>query len=223
MERPRSTPTQQHASSDGHPDGDHARECVAAIALGANLGDRAAALRFAVHRLDGAPSLHVERRGPIIETAPVGPANQPAYLNSAVVVRTTLSPRSLLDVLLMIEQEAGRNRRADERWGPRVLDLDLLLYADTVIDEPGLTVPHPRLHERLFVLDPLAAIAGEWMHPGFERTIADLCASVRAEAGMLDEADASNDTAPRESPSPSCNERSVQLDGKPCQSNCGKA
>ena len=98
------------------------------------------------------------------ETEPVGVVDQPPFLNGAVALDTTLSPRELLDVLLDIERELGRVRDG-ERWGPRTIDLDLLVYGDEVVDEPGLRVPHPRLHERRFVLEPLAELEPELDDP----------------------------------------------------------
>ncbi len=146
----------------------------AALALGANLGDRESAIRFALDRLDAAPGVALVAAGPVIETPAVGPGAQPHYLNTAGVVRTTLDARDLLDLCLMIEQEAGRDRASEIRWGARVLDIDLLLFHDLVVDQPGLTVPHPRLHERLFVLGPLTQIAGDWRHPTLGLTIDEL-------------------------------------------------
>jgi 2-amino-4-hydroxy-6-hydroxymethyldihydropteridine diphosphokinase len=99
------------------------------------------------------------------ETDPVGFADQPRFMNAAARVCTTLGPRELLDALLSVERELGRTRDG-QRWGPRTIDLDLLLYGDEVVDEPGLTVPHPRLHERRFVLDPLADLDPALVIPG---------------------------------------------------------
>ena len=124
-----------------------------AVGLGANLGDRRSTLRRAAASLSGLG----ERTAvsPLYETAPVGGPPQPDYLNAVVVLETSLGPRALLDRLLSLEREAGRVRR--RRWGPRLLDLDLLLYGDREIDLPGLRVPHPRMAERRFVLEPLLA------------------------------------------------------------------
>jgi 2-amino-4-hydroxy-6-hydroxymethyldihydropteridine diphosphokinase len=99
------------------------------------------------------------------ETDPWGPVEQPRFLNAAAAVDTTLSPRELLDALLAVERELGRTRDGP-RWGPRTIDLDLLLYGDAEIDEPGLTVPHPRLAERLFVLEPLRDLDASLVVPG---------------------------------------------------------
>jgi 2-amino-4-hydroxy-6-hydroxymethyldihydropteridine diphosphokinase len=124
-----------------------------AVGLGANLGDRRTALRRAVASLGGLGERVAV--SPLYETAPVGGPPQPHYLNAVVVLETGLGPRALLDRLLGLEREAGRIRRG--RWGPRRLDLDLLLFADREIEEPGLRVPHPRMAERRFVLEPLLA------------------------------------------------------------------
>ena len=118
------------------------------VGVGANLGDREATIRAALGALPGVVGVSELR-----ETEPVGVVDQPPFLNGAVALETELGPRQLLETLLAIERDLGRERR--ERWGPRTIDLDLLLYGDETIDEPGLTVPHPRLHERRFALEPL--------------------------------------------------------------------
>jgi 2-amino-4-hydroxy-6-hydroxymethyldihydropteridine diphosphokinase len=109
------------------------------------------------------------------ETEPVGVVDQPSFLNGAVAVETTRDPRALLELLLEIERSLGRVRR--ERWGPRTVDLDLLLYGDVVVDEPGLSVPHPHLHERRFVLEPLAELAPGLEIPGRGR-VSELLAAL---------------------------------------------
>ena len=125
------------------------------VGLGANLGDREAALRGAVERLAAEPGVEVVAVSTFRETDPVGPVlDQPRFLNGAVALETTLPPLAVLELLLRIEGEFGR-RRDGPSGGPRTLDLDLLLYGDERIDEPGLRVPHPRLFERAFVLGPL--------------------------------------------------------------------
>jgi 2-amino-4-hydroxy-6-hydroxymethyldihydropteridine diphosphokinase len=140
------------------------------VGIGSNLGDREATIRAAIDALPGVIAVSQLR-----ETDPVGVTDQPAFLNGAVALETELSPRELLDRLLAVERELGRERR--ERWGPRTIDLDLLLYGDEAIDEAGLTVPHPRLHERRFVLEPLADIAPALVIQGHGR-VKDLLAEL---------------------------------------------
>lgn len=156
------------------------RSTCAAIALGANLGDREASIRFAFDRLALLPHSSLLAASAIIETDPVGPILQNPYLNAAALLQTHLPPRDLLNHLFEIEQLRGRQRSVEERWGPRTLDLDLLLYGDCTLDEPGLIIPHPRLHERPFVLIPLAEIAAEMRVPagGRGRTISELLAAL---------------------------------------------
>jgi len=132
---------------------------IAYVGLGANLGDREATIRAAIVQLPGVVAV-----SPLRETDPVGVTDQPQFLNGVAALETELAPRELLDVLLSVERRLGRERR--ERWGPRTIDLDLLLYGDEVIDEDGLTVPHPRLGERRFVLEPLADLAPKLVVPG---------------------------------------------------------
>ena len=145
---------------------------IAFIGLGSNLGDRAVHLRAALDRLGTRGT--VEAVSPFLETDPVGYAEQPRFLNAAVRLRTTLPPDDLLRELLSIETALGRVRTI--RWGPRTIDLDLLLYNDLVRDEPVLTIPHPRMHERRFVLEPLATIAPGALHPLLGQTISQLLA-----------------------------------------------
>lgn len=146
----------------------------ASIALGSNLGEREAMIALGFAGLAALPHTRLIARSRIIETAPVGPVAQGAFLNAAAVVETSLAPRELLAALLRIETEAGRDRGKEQRWGPRTLDLDLIFYCDVVIDEPGLILPHPRMHERAFVLQPLAEIAPEVVHPKLKRTVLQL-------------------------------------------------
>ena len=134
------------------------------VGLGSNLGDRERTIGRAVELLADAPGVDVVAVSHLRETEPWGPVEQPAYLNGAVEVATELPPRALLDVLLAVEQALGRDRTA-ERWGPRTIDLDLLLYGEVEVDEPGLTVPHPWLHERRFALEPLAELAPDAVVP----------------------------------------------------------
>jgi 2-amino-4-hydroxy-6-hydroxymethyldihydropteridine diphosphokinase len=135
------------------------------VGLGANLGDRERTLRAAVEALAAEEGIEVVAVSTLRETEPVGVGEQPRFLNGAAELETTLTAGELLDRLLAVEQRFGRIRIPGEH-GPRTLDLDLLLYGDEVIDEPGLTVPHPRLHERRFVLEPLAELAPGLVVPG---------------------------------------------------------
>ncbi len=136
---------------------------IAYIGLGTNLGDRRGALEIALREMQQPPIICVERVSSVYETAPVGVTEQPDFLNAVARVRTTLPPRALLEALLDLENQMGRVRTL--RWGPRVIDLDLLVYGDVQTSEPGLEVPHPRLRERAFVLGPLAEIAPELALP----------------------------------------------------------
>jgi 2-amino-4-hydroxy-6-hydroxymethyldihydropteridine diphosphokinase len=126
----------------------------AAIGLGSNLGDKAGNIERAIGRMDQLGA--VTAVSTIYQSAPIGGPDQPPYYNAVVLLETDLEPRALLDGLLGIEQMQGRQRR--ERWGPRIIDLDVLLYGAEEIDDPGLIVPHPRMTERRFVLDPLLEV-----------------------------------------------------------------
>ena len=144
------------------------------IAIGSNLGDKASTIFSAIGAIDELDSTSVVRLSTLIETDPVGPGDQDTYLNAAAHLRTALPARALLDALLSIESDHGRDRASEERWGPRTLDLDILVFADHTLDEDGLTIPHPRLHERLFVLVPLTEIAPDLTIPGRNETPAQL-------------------------------------------------
>lgn len=140
------------------------------IALGANLGeDPAANLRDAVRRLATIPGVRPLRLAPIYRSKPVGPPGQPDYANSVLEAESDLTPRDLLDALLAVETDMGRVRGV--RWGPRVIDLDLLLYGSESIDEPRLRVPHPEMTRRRFVLKPLADLAPDLVVPGTATTV----------------------------------------------------
>ena len=134
------------------------------VGLGANLGDRERTLHDAVSALAAEDRVEVRAVSAVRETEPVGVGDQPRFLNGVAELETSLAARALLDRLLAVEQRFGRVRVPGEH-GPRTLDLDLLLYGDEAIDEPGLTVPHPRLHERRFVLEPLAELASGLVVP----------------------------------------------------------
>jgi 2-amino-4-hydroxy-6-hydroxymethyldihydropteridine diphosphokinase len=152
------------------------------VALGSNLGDRAARLAGALAGLRATPGVRLLACSSLYETEPVGPPGQGPYLNAAAELETSLAPGALLARLLELEREAGRTRsgRANEA---RSLDLDLLLYGARCLDEPGLVLPHPRLHERAFVLAPLAELAPAARHPRLARSIGELAAALEAAGG----------------------------------------
>jgi 2-amino-4-hydroxy-6-hydroxymethyldihydropteridine diphosphokinase len=135
------------------------------VGLGANLGDREATIRRALELLDAAPDVDVVAVSTLRETEPVGYADQPRFLNGVAALETQLGPRAALDRLLEVERALGRSRDGP-RWGPRTIDLDLLVHGDEVVEEPGLRVPHPRLAERRFVLEPLAELDAGLVVPG---------------------------------------------------------
>jgi len=134
------------------------------VGLGSNLGDRLANLSRAVELLAARPGLRVERSSRVYVTEPVGGPPQPEYLNAVVEVQTTLSPHDLLAACMDVEQRMGRVRA--ERWGPRIIDIDVLTYDEEEVDEPDLVVPHPRMHERAFVLVPLLELDPDPLIPG---------------------------------------------------------
>jgi 2-amino-4-hydroxy-6-hydroxymethyldihydropteridine diphosphokinase len=141
---------------------------AAYLGLGSNLGDRAALLAAAVEALDSPThALRVSARSSVHETSPVGgPTGQPDFLNQVIAVETTLTPEELLARCLEVEASLGRAREREERWGPRAIDIDVLLYGDAVVRSETLTLPHPRLHERAFALAPLCEIAPDVVVPG---------------------------------------------------------
>jgi len=141
-------------------------DVIAYVGLGSNLGDRRAMIAGAIDRL------RPRRVSPIVETEPWGVTDQPRFLNAVAEIETELPPGALLDRLLDLERDLGRVRT--ERWGPRTIDLDLLLYGDRQVATPSLTLPHPRLHERRFVLEGLAELCPDLRVPGLDRTVRDL-------------------------------------------------
>lgn len=154
-------------------------EQFAFLGLGSNLGDRRALLDGACDHIIRLPDTRLIARSPIYETPPMGPQDQGAYLNMAVQLATKLDPTALLTQLQQIETGLGRAMvDARQHWGPREIDIDLLLFDDAVIDQPGLTVPHPGIADRWFVLRPLADLAPEFKHPTLGRTIAELLAGI---------------------------------------------
>jgi len=158
-----------------------ANEHTAWIALGSNLGDRTQNIACALDRLSAAPGVNVLRVSTLHETRALilpGATAQPAYMNAVAAVGATLSPRSLLRALLAVEVDMGRQREAGVRWSARVIDLDLLLYEEVVLHEPGLVVPHPHMHAREFVLAPLAELAPTLTHPALGLTVEAMLAAV---------------------------------------------
>jgi 2-amino-4-hydroxy-6-hydroxymethyldihydropteridine diphosphokinase len=144
------------------------------LALGTNLGDRPANLRAAMEALS--PEIKVLAESKVYETPPWGYETQPAFLNMAVKCETALEPESLLKRLKQLEVQLGREQSF--RWAPRLIDIDILFYNDLILESESLTIPHPRLHERAFVLVPLADIAPDFIHPVLKKTIKELLAGV---------------------------------------------
>lgn len=152
------------------------------LGVGTNEGDRLDNLSRAVHRLAASGAARLVRMATIAETKPIGGPPQADFLNTVLEIETVLSPHELLASLKGIEDDMGRSPSV-ERWGPRLIDLDILLYEDRVINEPQLVVPHPQMHTRRFVLEPLAQLAPEVVHPVLKRTIEELlhaCDQARA-------------------------------------------
>jgi 2-amino-4-hydroxy-6-hydroxymethyldihydropteridine diphosphokinase len=154
-----------------------AKKHNAYIGLGSNLGLREKNIAAALNALQTTRDIEVVKVSRLYETEPVGgPAGQSPFINAAAHVKTTLSPERLLGLCLAIEESLGRKR--DVHWGPRTIDLDLLCYDQEIIVSPELTLPHPMMHERRFVMEPLAEIAPALMHPVLEQTAAELLASL---------------------------------------------
>ena len=150
---------------------------TAYIALGSNLGDRELFLGKALGALEEMPDLRVGLVARVLENPAVGgPPDSPPFLNTVAEIQTSLGPKALLEQLLKVEQLLGRERR--EKWGPRTIDLDLLIHGDSIVQSEDLILPHPRLHERRFVLQPLAEIAPVLIVPGLGKTVSELLAAL---------------------------------------------
>lgn len=153
------------------------------IALGSNLGDRSGYLDQAIANLKSDPDMEVLRHSSWIETAPEGKTDQPAFLNGVAEVKTRLHPVTLLQHLKAIEQKLGRVHR--ENWGPREIDLDILFYGDQLICEENLTIPHPLLHRRVFVLKPMLELAPDFVHPAMDQTVQELFNNLASRSGGI--------------------------------------
>lgn len=178
---------------------------LAVIGLGGNIGDAEATLHAAFGSIDRLEGTRVVRRSRLYRTPAWGVTGQADFINAAALVETSLPPQALLHALLQLEREAGRERRADgsDRWGPRTLDLDLLLYGDIAINQPGLHVPHPRLAERAFALVPLVEVAPDAIIPGVGPAAHALAALVTDDIHALDNHSREDDSlVPRASDHP---------------------
>jgi 2-amino-4-hydroxy-6-hydroxymethyldihydropteridine diphosphokinase len=142
------------------------------LGLGSNIGDRAANIERSCRLIAEIKGVRLVRTSSLIETEPVGYEDQPDFINAVLEIGTALTPRELLTAIKEVEQRMGRTRTV--RFGPRIIDIDILLFGDRIIDEPGLTIPHPRMHERRFVLRPLAEIAPEAVHPVLKKSVTEL-------------------------------------------------
>jgi len=147
------------------PSGEEVRGIIAFIGIGSNLRDPAVQCRDAFRRIGAIPEIRLLRRSSLYRTEPVGPEDQPWFINAVAEIRTDLPPRKLFEALKGIERKMGRTD--GPRWGPRVIDLDLLLYGQKVVAEEDLVIPHPELQRRRFILEPLCELASYVIHPAF--------------------------------------------------------
>lgn len=142
------------------------------LALGSNLGNKEKNIKLGFKKIQNLPNTQLLKTASIYETLPIGPGKQPKYLNTATKIRTELEPLELLLKLKEIEKDLGRKKR--KHWGPRIIDIDILFYDNRVINTDSLIIPHPLLHRRKFVLEPLVEIEPEFKHPELEKTVSEL-------------------------------------------------
>jgi len=147
---------------------------TAYIGIGSNLGSPGENCRTDMERMEAYESIAITARSSLYETEPFGKTDQNRFVNAVVQIDTALTPEKLLEALLKIEQDMGRVRK--EKWGPRIIDLDILFYEDRIIQEKALEIPHPGIPERSFVLIPMKEIAGDYIHPQLQKSIQALCA-----------------------------------------------
>lgn len=145
---------------------------TAYIAFGANLGEKEKNIENALDQIDNHPEMHITKKSSIIETEPWGYENQDNFLNGVIEVQTSLSPKELMQTLLEIEKQGGRTREIKN--GPRTIDLDVIFYDNIVSDDEFITIPHPRMHEREFVLKPLSELNPDFIHPVLNKTVKNL-------------------------------------------------